>query len=125
MSKILVIDDDRVVVEALREKLVKENFEVEISYSGKDAIQKLEMGDLKPDLVVLDLIMPEMRGEEVLKRLKSQASTKDIPVIILTNLPKEKKDESLNSSDIPYLVKVENSLKTVVGKIKNELSKNS
>ncbi len=76
----------------------------------------------KPDLILLDLILPKLHGFEVLKELKSGSGTKDIPIIVLTNLEGVGDvDEAIELGATTYLVKAQHSLEEVVEKIKKAL----
>jgi len=80
--KILVVDDEKDIVDILKYNLERENeFEVIPAYNGKDA---LELAANIPDLIILDIMMPELNGYEVCKKLKSNPETSGIPVIFLT-----------------------------------------
>jgi len=76
---ILVVDDEKTLVKALSFNLEKEGFRVEQAYDGEEALQKVF--DLKPDLVVLDLMLPEIDGFEVCRRIRKKM---EIPIIMLT-----------------------------------------
>ena len=81
--KILVVDDEKDIVELLRYNLEKENiFEVFTAYNGRDALNIIKK--IKPDLVILDIMMPEYNGYEICKELLSTPSTSFIPVVFLT-----------------------------------------
>jgi len=81
-KKILVVDDERHIVRLVQVNLEREGHQVVSAFDGKEALRKVESE--KPDLIVLDVMMPHMDGFEVLKRLKSDDKTKDIPVVMLT-----------------------------------------
>lgn len=76
---VLVVDDEKTLVKALSFNLEKEGFRVEQAYDGEEALQKVF--DLKPDIVVLDLMLPELDGFEVCRRIRKKL---DIPIIMLT-----------------------------------------
>ena len=79
-------------------------------------------GGKKPDLILLDLILPKIHGFEVLKKLKETEETKSIPIIVLTNLEEiEDVDKALELGAKTYLVKASYSLEEVVRKIKKSL----
>lgn len=81
-KKILVVDDEKDIVDILKYNLERENeFEVLTAYNGKEA---LELSESIPDLIILDIMMPELNGFEVCKRLKNDANTSKIPIIFLT-----------------------------------------
>ena len=84
MNKILVIDDDQDLAEIIKAVLEYVGYSVLVSHEAKDGIIKAK--EQKPDLILLDIVMPGMDGPEATKILKSENSTKDIPVIFLTGL---------------------------------------
>lgn len=79
--KILVVDDERDIVDLLKYNLTKEGYDVFVAFDGKEA---LEMAALSPDLILLDVMMPTLDGFEACKRLKANPATAGIPVIFLT-----------------------------------------
>jgi two-component system alkaline phosphatase synthesis response regulator PhoP len=84
MQKILIADDDIALVEMYKIKLEESFFEVIAAYDGEEALQKAR--DQKPDLILLDMVLPKKSGDEVLLELKNDPLTADIPVIIFSNL---------------------------------------
>lgn len=125
MPKILIIEDDPKLKEALAIKLEKSGFEVISVGDGSPGITEALQD--KPDLITLDLLMPEMSGETVLKRLKGSPETKDIPVVIISAIPPEV-PEKLHSGDVyktaaAYFDKDKVTLEEVVRKIKETLGK--
>ena len=83
MTTIFFVEDDTVVVQVYRAKLVREGFAVEVAEDGLVAVKMLAA--VKPDVVVLDLMMPKLNGVDVLKYIRSTAALKETPVIILSN----------------------------------------
>ena len=81
-KKILAVDDERHIVRLVQVNLEKHGYEVVTAYDGKEALAKVESE--KPDLVVLDVMMPFMDGIEVLQTLRKNPATRDLPVIMLT-----------------------------------------
>ncbi|MEA3221877.1 MAG: response regulator, partial [Thermodesulfobacteriota bacterium] len=81
-KKILVVDDEKDIVELIKFNLIREGFEMITSYNGEDAL-KLVKGK-SPDLIILDLMLPGMDGLEVCRILKRNSSTFSIPIIMLT-----------------------------------------
>ncbi len=81
-KKILAVDDERHIVRLVEVNLQRAGYEVVTAYDGREALEKVKSE--RPDLVVLDVMMPYMDGFEVLKNLKSDPSTAEIPVIMLT-----------------------------------------
>ncbi len=86
-STIMVVDDDPDLVDILRARLEQREFNVMGVYSGSQALAGLEKQ--KPNLIVLDIMMPKMDGLEVLRRLKAAPETSSIPIILLTALDKD------------------------------------
>ncbi|MRR38626.1 response regulator transcription factor, partial [bacterium] len=80
-KKVLVVDDEKDILDLLKYNLVKEGFDVQTASNGADALQKAAA---KPDLVILDLMMPVLDGFETCKRLKASPETASIPVVFLT-----------------------------------------
>lgn len=81
MKKILLVDDEKDIVEFLKYNLEQEDFEVLIGYNGQDALDKISG---KPDLVILDIMMPDMDGFEVCRRIRATKGFENVPVIFLT-----------------------------------------
>jgi two-component system alkaline phosphatase synthesis response regulator PhoP len=80
-KKVLVVDDERDIVDLIRYNLTKEGFEVAAAYNGKEALEKAAA---LPDLVILDLMMPVLDGFETCKRIKADPHTAKIPLVFLT-----------------------------------------
>lgn len=83
MRTIFIVEDDAVVVHVYRAKFVREGFDVEVAEDGLVAVRMLAA--VKPDVVVLDLMLPKLSGVDVLKFIRSNPALKDTPVIILSN----------------------------------------
>lgn len=104
MSSILVVDDDPLIRTLVEHKLRLRGFEVVSAESGEEGLRKVAAK--RPDLIVLDAMMPELDGFEVLHRLKQDAATAGIPVIMLTARKQERDIVSaLSSGARDYLVK--------------------
>jgi len=84
MPKIAIIEDDQAISQMYRFKFEAEGFTVETADNGKRGLELAE--NMKPDIILLDLMMPEMTGDEMLDRLRKTDWGKDIKVIILTNV---------------------------------------
>ena len=80
--KILLVDDERDLVDAVRELLEERNYSVSYANDGIGALEMIKKDP--PDLILLDIVMPNMDGMTLLKKLKEKNETKDIPVIMLT-----------------------------------------
>ncbi len=81
-KKIMAVDDERHIVRLIQVNLERSGFQVITAFDGPDALKKVETD--RPDLIVLDVMMPKMDGFEVLKRLQANPETREIPVIMLT-----------------------------------------
>ncbi len=108
---ILVTDDDPLISRMYQHKLVADGYDVETAADGQEALAKVAAK--KPDLILLDVMMPKMNGVETLKALKGDKKTSHIPVIILTNLGDNSDDveKAKKLGALDYLVKAETSLK--------------
>lgn len=122
MAKILLVDDDQLLVRMYQKKLENDGYEVAVADDGDVAIQKVK--EFNPDLILLDIMMPKVNGYEVLKNLKASKTTKDIPVILLTNVGSSDEDlqKGMNLGAVAYLVKAGNRPDVVVSKVKEVLS---
>lgn len=120
MNKVLVIEDDETLRKIVSDKLRSESFEV---FEAGNGIVGLELA-LKehPDLILLDIIMPEMDGMTMLKKLRTDDWGKDVRVIITTNLGDDKKtEEAMKEGVYDYLVKTDWSLDDLILKVKDKL----
>lgn len=121
-SKILIIDEDRFLRKIYKNKFTRAGFEFREAISGDEGLNKVYSE--KPDLILLDLMLPKKSGFDILTELKRDKSTKKIPVIILSNLAQEediKRVLSLGARD--YLIKTEVSLSEVIDRVKECLAK--
>ena len=121
MAKLLLVDDDSLLVRMYQTKLEGEGHQVETADNGLAMFEKL--GEYKPDLVLLDVMMPQMNGLEALTKLKNTPSLKSIPVIMLTNVGSSEEDsrQALELGAVSYLVKSDYTPKEVVQKVKEIL----
>lgn len=121
MKKILFVEDESALQKTFSEAVKGEGFELISALDGETGLKLAK--EKKPDLILLDLILPKINGIEVLKKLKQDPETKEIPVIVLTNLEDlEKIDKAMELGAKAYLVKAEYSLKEVIQKIKEILN---
>ena len=117
---ILVIEDDKFLRELISRKLTGEGFDVLEAVDGEEGIKKIKEG--KPDLVLLDLILPSIDGFEVLTRVRDDPEVSSIPVIILSNLgQREEVEKGLKLGAIDYLIKAHFTPGEIIEKIKNVL----
>jgi len=119
-EKILVVEDDKFLRELISRKLSDEGFDITQAVDGEDGIEKIK--EVKPDLVLLDLILPSIDGFEVLSRIKEDPSVASIPVIILSNLgQKEEIEKGLSLGAVDFLIKAHFTPGEIIDKIKTLL----
>lgn len=116
MKKILLVEDDKFLINALRIKLTEAGFELKLTEDGEQAIKAL--ADFQPDLILLDLIIPKKDGFIVLEEIKQNEKWKMIPVIIISNLgQKEDIDKAKQLGAKDYIVKADTSIDNIISKI--------
>lgn len=119
-KKILIVEDDKVLREALIEALTGANYTVVSATDGDEGIKKAQSE--KPDLILLDIILPIKNGYNVLLDLSKDEKLKKIPVIVLTVLDSEYSLETCKIAGAKdYIVKSEYSLAEIVGKVRQNL----
>jgi two-component system, OmpR family, alkaline phosphatase synthesis response regulator PhoP len=123
MSKVLVVEDDKFLSSAYKVKLTKSGFEVQMAGDGQEAIELLQ--NFRPDIILLDLVMPRKDGFTTLAEIKQHPQLKNIPVIVTSNLgQKEDLDKAMGLGALDYIIKSDLSMDTLVAKI-NEVIKAS
>ena len=116
-KKILLVEDDPMIVDMYKIRLEEEGFEVYVTDKGSEALKIAEKE--KPDLVLLDIILPEIDGFAVLQLLKEDVKTKKIPVVLLTNLGQESdKKKGLDLGAADYFVKAQFTPANVINAVK-------
>lgn len=119
-KKILIVEDDKFLRELIVKKLSEEGFITLEAIDGEEGLKKAK--EEKPDLILLDLILPGIDGFEVLDKLKKDQETKSIPVIVLSNLgQKEDIEKGLKLGAFDYLVKANFTPGEIIEKVKNAL----
>lgn len=119
---ILLVDDDLTLREMYDERLKAEGFDIIQASNGEEALVKAH--ESKPNVILLDVMMPKINGFDVLKQLKEDSDTKDIPVIILTALIQDVdriQGKKLGAAD--YIVKSETMPGEIIAKIKGVMQK--
>ncbi|OGF27272.1 hypothetical protein A2331_03565 [Candidatus Falkowbacteria bacterium RIFOXYB2_FULL_34_18] len=119
--KILLAEDDKFIARAYTDGLTRSGYEVIAVTDGQEAIKQAK--EKKPDIILLDLIMPVKNGFEALEEIKSDKNMKDVPVLILSNLGQDtdiKKGRDLGAVD--YLIKSDYSMTEVIKKINKYLN---
>jgi len=122
-KKVLVAEDDKFISRAFTDCLRRAGFEVSVAFDGIEATEKINTE--LPDLVLLDLILPQKNGFEVLGDAKTNDKVKNIPIVIISNLDQDsdiQKSKQLGAVD--YLVKSNLTLEKLVAKIKFHLQAN-
>jgi CheY-like chemotaxis protein len=121
MSKVLIVEDDPLISRMYQKIFTFEKFEVEVAANGEEALAKVT--SFNPELVLLDVMMPKMNGLQVLELLKAQDSTKNIPIVMLTNLAGQQDAETaLAKGAVKYIIKSEYEPKQVVEMVKEVLA---
>jgi DNA-binding response OmpR family regulator len=120
-KKILVADDEKDLREALKTALAYEGFQVETAEDGVEAFMKAHA--FRPDLILLDILMPKQNGIDTLASLRKEAWGKDVPVIVMTVLDDmDRVSRALEAGANEYLVKTDISLGDIVEKVKKKLA---
>ena len=120
MTKIAIIEDDPTISQMYRMKFEADGFDVRMAGNGKIGVDLVK--SFKPDIILLDIQMPEMDGAEALKLIREHKDSKDTPVIILTNLGEEEAPREMRSLGISsYIVKANNTPRQVVAHVKNTI----
>ena len=123
MKKILFIEDESALQKTFGKVLEKESFEVIPALDGEIGLRLAKSE--KPDLILLDLILPKLNGFEVLQKIKEDEEIKNIPIIVLTNLETmDNVDRAIRLGATTYLVKANYTLKEVISKVKKTLKGN-
>ena len=121
-TRVLVVEDDRFLQKILLMKFESEGFVTVGASDGEEGL-RLARTD-KPDLIVLDLILPKVNGFEVPTELKTEAATKAIPVVVLSNLGQDEDIRRvLELGALDFLVKSNHSIMEVVSKVKEAYAK--
>lgn len=111
-KKILIVEDDTVLANALSLSLQDKGYQIEVATDGAEAERMIK--SLRPDLILLDLLLPIKNGFEVLKGLRADDELKDTPVVILTNFEQETSiEEGMKMGAKDYIVKANIDIKDV------------
>jgi len=120
MAKIAIIEDEQQILEMYKLKFEAEGFEVVTAKNGKEGLEIIKQS--KPDLIMLDLMMPEMMGDAMLAELRKTDWGKNIKVIVMTNISEYEAPESLKDLGVEnYIVKARYTPKQVTELVKNVL----
>lgn len=120
-KKILVIDDDQFFGKTLAAALPEGKYDVELAEDGEVGLEKLKSA--KPDLVVLDLLMPKMGGAEFMEAMKKQEGLPKVPILVSSNLSSLKKiSDVMALGAVGYIIKSDESLSSIVQDIERILA---
>jgi DNA-binding response OmpR family regulator len=120
MKKIAIIEDDQAISQMYRMKFENDGYEVETAENGKIGLELIK--NMKPDIILLDIMMPEMTGDEMLKKLRQEPWGKDIKVLVLTNIGEQELPKYLKSLGIlGIIMKAELTPRQVSQRVKEEL----
>lgn len=121
-KKILLIEDEQLMIDLLERKLIQEGYEVSVAKNGVEGLEKMK--EEKPDIVLLDIVMPRMGGFEVMEEMNKDAGLKQIPVIVISNSgqPVElDRAKRLGAKD--WLIKTEFDPQEVIDKVIKQIGK--
>ena len=119
-KKILLVEDEEIMIDLLQKKLTKEGYEVSVARDGEEGLKL--MREVKPALILLDIVMPKMGGFEVMEEMAKEPELKKIPVIVISNSgqPVElDRAQKLGAKD--WLIKTEFDPQEVIEKVKKQL----
>lgn len=121
-QKILIVEDDFFIRELYQRQLQKDGYLVEAAADGAEGLVKAN--DYKPHLILLDIMLPKLNGLDLLRTIKTKPETKDIPVILLTNLGQESViKEGFTLGAEGYLIKSAYTPSQIIEEVKNFLAK--
>jgi len=117
MKKVLIVEDEDIIVGLLEKKLTQEGYEVSIAYNGEEGMEKLR--SVKPDIVLLDIVMPKKSGYEVMEEMSKDPELSKIPIIVISNSGQPVElDKAKNMGAKDWLVKTQFDPKEVVEKVR-------
>lgn len=125
MAKILLVEDDAILVEMYQAKFELEGHDIHVANNGEECLQVLE--EFTPELILLDILMPKLNGFHVLKEIKKKPNLRQIPVILLTNLGAAEVDMNEELAGAlgvhDYLIKSHHTPDEVVAKVVKTLDR--
>lgn len=122
MVKVAIVEDDQAISQMYRFKFESEGYEVETAENGKLGLELVT--SMKPDIILLDLMMPEMTGDEMLAKLRATSWGKKIKVIILTNMGEQEIPETVKTLGVSgVILKADMTPRQVAETVKNTLAK--
>lgn len=122
LIKVLIIEDEVSLLDVLQKKLEKEGYQVFAAYDGEEGLRQMEA--VKPDVVLLDIVMPRINGMEVLQKMQQSKSMSQIPVLIISNSGEPVEiDRALKLGAKDYIIKTEFDPQEVLEKMAKILAK--
>ena len=117
---ILLVEDDQILVKMYTRKFEKEGFKVLSAYDGQEGLTTLQAASSKPNIILLDVMLPKLNGFQLLEKIKQDPSVKEIPVVLLTNLGGAQEDRERGKAlgAVDYLVKSDMTPAQIVEKVK-------
>ncbi len=120
--KILIVEDEEVLVKVLQEKFEDNGFKVAIATDGESVLPVAKK--FKPDMILLDIILPKLNGLEVLALLKEDNDLQNIPVIMLSNLSEDDQlKKALEQGAVDYMIKSQHPINEVIEKVNEYIIK--
>lgn len=121
-KKVLLVEDEEIMINLLQKKLIQEGYEVSIARNGEEGLSMIK--EVKPDIILLDIIMPKMSGFEVMEEMRKDTELKKIPIVVISNSgqPVElDKAKELGARD--WLIKTEFDPQEVIEKVIRQIGK--
>lgn len=119
-KRILIVEDEKLISELLKKKLEKEGYEVELAGDGEEGLEKIR--EIRPDLILLDIVMPKKGGFEIMEEMKKEEEIKKIPVIVISNSGQPVElDRAKNLGAKDWLIKTEFDPQEVLEKVKKQI----
>jgi two-component system, OmpR family, alkaline phosphatase synthesis response regulator PhoP len=121
-KKILLVEDEQIIIDLLQKKLIEEGYDVSVAKNGEEGVKMMQ--EEKPDLVLLDIVMPKMGGLEVMEEMQKDPDLKRVPIVVVSNSgqPVElDRAKRLGAKD--WLIKTEFDPQEVIDKVINQIGK--
>lgn len=120
MKKIIIIEDEETLLDLLYKKLSQQDYQVDVAKNGQEGLNKIKK--FKPDLILLDIVMPKMGGFEVMKELRKDEELKNIPIIIISNSGQPiELDRAKELGVVDWLIKTDFDPQEVLDKVKKQI----
>jgi CheY-like chemotaxis protein len=122
MSKILIIEDEGIIIDLLQKKLEKEGYDVEVARDGEEGLKKIK--EIWPDLILLDLEMPKMSSLGVMEEINKNPALKRIPIIVMSEAGDSfelKRARELGAKD--WIIKIEFDLPQIINKVIQQIGR--